>query len=58
MAEATNRPTQDGSAILRSFEQAGFVFGSQKKRITVRRDEFVRRYGISEREFDALPSPD
>jgi hypothetical protein len=49
-------PRKTAAEILRSFEEAGFVFGSQKKRITVSRDEFLNRYGISEREFDALPS--
>lgn len=40
--------------ILKSFEEGGFVFGSQKKRITVSPEEFMQRYGISRAEFDAL----
>jgi hypothetical protein len=49
-------PRKTAAEILKSFEDAGFEFAGRKKRITVSRDEFVRRYGISERDFDALPS--
>jgi hypothetical protein len=45
-------PRKTAAEILKGFEEAAFVFGSQKKRITVSRDKFVRRYGISERDFD------
>jgi|RhiMetdeSRZDD1v2_1073273.scaffolds.fasta_scaffold212366_2 hypothetical protein len=47
-------PRKTAAEILRSFEEAGFKFGSQKKRITVRPEEFMQRYGISRAEFDAL----
>jgi hypothetical protein len=47
-------PRKTAAEILRSFEEAGFKFGSQKKRITFRPEEFMQRYGISRAEFDAL----
>ena len=51
-------PRKTAAEILLSFEEVGFEFGSRKKRITVSRDEFVRRYGLTQQEFDALPSLD
>jgi hypothetical protein len=49
-------PRKSADEILKSFEEVGFAFNSRPKRITVSRDEFMQQYGISEREFDALPS--
>jgi hypothetical protein len=49
-------PRKTAAEILRMFEEVGFEFGGRKKRTTISRDEFVRRYGISEQAFDALPS--
>ena len=51
-------PRKTAAEILRSFEEVGFQFGSQKKRrITVSPEEFTQRYGISRAEFDALGGP-
>jgi hypothetical protein len=47
-------PRKTAAEILRMFEEGGFKFGSQKKRITVSPEEFMQRYGISRAEFDAL----
>jgi hypothetical protein len=47
-------PRKTAAEILRMFEEGGFKFGCQKKRITVSPEEFMQRYGISRAEFDAL----
>jgi hypothetical protein len=40
--------------ILATFEEIGFKFGSQKKRVTVSPEQFMAKYGLSRAEFDAL----
>lgn len=47
-------PRKTAAEILAMFEEVGFEFGSQKKRITVSPEEFVSQYGISRAQFDAL----
>lgn len=42
--------------ILRRFEAAGLDFKGRPKRTTVSPEEFQQRYGISQQDFDALPS--
>jgi hypothetical protein len=47
-------PRKTAAEILAMFEEVGFEFGSQKKRITVSPEEFMSKYSISRAEFDAL----
>jgi hypothetical protein len=52
------RPVTRKSApeILAMFEEVGFEFNGRSKRTTVSPEEFQQRYGISQQDFDALPS--
>ena len=49
-------PRKTADEILKSFEEVGFEFGSSKKRIKVSPEEFQQRYGISQQDFNELPS--